>query len=179
MCTNNIEMWHHVTLHYKRVWFNSSSCFWEDWETPNGAPQFGFEPDVGYWVNNLSFNPDRDICFLGEVASEERVMEIDLGRNLCGTCYPVEVSLDDSKLVYSGFTGSFNQFFSDTIEWWNPVTLHYERVWYDTNSSAWQGWDGGPLRTFSPCDGFWVNVLSFNTPLTWSYPKPYTQPPNN
>lgn len=140
--------------------------------------------DFGYWINILVFNPAQDICFLGEVSPTTRTMHIGVGRNLCDTAYPVEVPLDDSGLVASGFTGSSSKFFSDNLEWWDnsdpDINSHnYVRAWYDTSSSSSQGWDGDPLRSLNPCEGFWVNVLSFNTPFTWTYPKSYSQPPNN
>ena len=179
--SDTIESWNRGTLHYERAYYAyvPSANEWRNWDTESAPPSFEFESDKGFWINILSFNPPADICLVGKVSPIEREMDVLNGRNLCGTAYPMDVSLDDSGLIASGFTGSSVMFFSDTIEWWNPATLHYERAWYDTSTSTWQGWDGGPVRSFGPCDGFWVNVLSFNTPFTWVYPKPYTQPPNN
>ena len=175
--SDTIEHWDPVALNYSRVWYNTK--MWVDWED-GGLPWFDFEPDAGYRVNIMPFNPSRDICFLGKVAQEGRSIEISQGRNLCGSSYPVEISLDTSDLIDSGFTGSSSRYFSDTVEWWNPAILHYDRVWYDTSSGEWKNWDGVPAtRGFVPGDGFWVNVLTFNTPFTWIYPKPYSQPPNN
>ncbi len=89
--------------------------------------------------------------------------------------YPVDVGLVDSDLVTDGFTGNSNKFFSDTVEWWNNDTDNYDRVWYDPSSLTWKDWDSGlqTSKKFQPMDGFWITVLSFNDPFTWTYPKPY------
>ena len=173
--SDNIEIWDPATLHYKRAWYDTGPEEWKDWDT-GGPPSFGWEADTGYWVNILSFNQPKEVLLMGKVSRTGRLIAIGLGRNLCGTAYPVVVPLPDSGLIDSGFTGSFNKFFSDNIEWWDPVTLHYQRAWYDTGLAQWSGWDGGPVRSFNPCDGFWINVLSFNTAFAWSYPRPYDWP---
>ena len=172
--SDNIEAWDNATSNYLRAWHDTSN--WLDWDT-GGAPQFGWYPDAGYWINILVFNPAQDISFVGRVADTQRLMGISVGRNLSGTSYPMAVSLDDSELIDSGFTGNVVNFWSDNVEWWNRGTLNYDRVWYDTGVGQWKNWDGTPTaEDFSPFEGFWVNVLMFNPPFTWAYPRPYSQP---
>ena len=88
---------------------------WVDWEN-GGLPWFDWEPDVGYRVNVMPFNPPRDICLLGKVAQEGRSIEISQGRNVCGSSYPAAVSLDHSGLLDSGFTGNAFNSLSDDLE---------------------------------------------------------------
>ena len=172
-----IEQWDPTASNYQRAWYDTSS--WVDWDT-GGAPEFDWEADVGYWINIMQFNDPKDVCFVGKVSDTGRTLEIAMDRNLCGTAYPVEVSLEDSELVESGFTGHSNKFWSDTNERWNRVTENYDRVYYDpTGAGEWKNWDRtAATKSFVPCEGFWVNVMLFNTPFTWIYPKPYTEPPN-
>ena len=176
--SDNIEKWDPVASNYQRAWYDTSS--WVDWDT-GGAPAFDWEADVGYWINIMVFNPPKNICFVGKVSSTSRSIPISQDRNLCGSAYPFEVhSLYYSGLLGSGFTGSAINFFSDNIEWWNSGIGNYDRVWYDTSASQWKNWDGSvAAKSFVPCDGFWINVLVFNPPFTWTYPKPYVEPPNN
>ncbi len=179
--SDTIEKWDNASAKYLRCWYNAESNKWEDWMTAGAPPSCAVEPDVGYWINILTFNPEKDLCFVGEVSTMvRRALGISLGRNLCGTAYPMHVSLENAELLQSGFTGSATQFFSDNIEWWDLAALKYNRVWYDTSTVQWKNWDGTPTtKTFVPCEGFWINVLSFNASFTWACPKPYTEPPNN
>ena len=179
--SDTIEKWDNPSSNYLRAWYNTATGMWEDWTTSGGSPQFGFDEDVGYWITILVFNPAQDICLVGKVAAEERTIDMSQGRNLCGSAYPMEVSLDDSGLIASGFSGNAITFFSDNIEWWNMATTNYDRVYYDpTGAGEWKNWNGTPTtKTFVPCDGFWLNVLVFNPPFIWTYPKPYNEPPNN
>ena len=178
--SDTIESWD--GNNYDRAYYYDDSVTkeWRDWETETAPPPFEFEADKGYWVNVLVFNPPAEICLLGKVSTGDRSIGLVVGRNLCGSAFPKSVSLDDSGLIASGFTGGVVNFFSDNIEWWNPVTGNYDRVWYDTSVSQWKNWDDTPAtRSFVPTEGFWVNILAFNPPFTWTCPKPYSQPPND
>ncbi len=178
--SDTIEKWDNASSNYLRAWYNTSTGVWEDWTTPGAPPQFGFDEDVGYWITILVFNPPQDICLVGKVSNTDRTIAIAQGRNLCGTAYPMEVTLDDSELLDCGFTGNAINFFSDNIEWWNAGISNYDRVWYDTGAGQWKNWDGTPAtKQLVPCEGFWINVLVFNTPFTWICPKPYSEPPND
>ena len=176
---DNIEKWDPLSLQYLRAYYDSSDTQWKDWDTSLPA-SFSFDPDEGYWINIMSWHPEAEICFTGRVSPETREMPAAPGRNLLGSTYPVEISLEESNLVGSGFTGHTVKFNSDTIEWYDPAEDTYHRVWYDTAAPGWKNWDDVPAtKTFSPCEGFWVNILVFNPPFTWTYPKPYAHPPNN
>ena len=168
--SDTIEVWDKAAGNYKRAWYNTATGEWEDWD--GGPPHFGWDADVGYWISIPPFNPPTDIMQIGLVSPTHRQIDIQVGRSLAGSCFPVEVALPDTGLVESGFTGSSINFFSDTVEFWNPVISNYDRFWYNTTASEWQGWQPGPLRNIQPCDAIWVTALVFNSPFTWTYPKP-------
>ncbi len=82
------------------------------------------------------------------------------------------VTLADSGLVATGFTGATVPFFSDPVEFWNRTTQRYDAFWYRTDTAQWVNFNPAePVRDIEPGDGFWVNVLVFNTPFTWTYPR--------
>ena len=107
----------------------------------------------------------------GEVYSNTvGLYKIDLvvGRNLISTPFlPFSASLDD--VLGDQLTGSAVKFFSDTIEKWNPVTLNYDRAYYDpTGDGAWKDWDTGgpPTFDFDADVACWGTILSFNPATT-------------
>ena len=178
--SDTIEAWDPQQERYYRAWYKPSWNTWIDWdqETP---PGFDFEADTSYWINVQVWNDPKDVCFVGKVAHTERSIGVQAGRNLAGLSFPANVGLADSNLVESGFTGNSVKFWSDTVEWWNPVTEDYDRVYYDTDpfDPRWRNWDSTAAdRDFLPCEGFWVNVMVWNSPFTWTVPVPYTWPSN-
>ena len=168
--SDTVEVWDKSSANYKRAWNDTAK--WVDWDTASDSPQFGWDADVGYWITILSFNPAADLTQFGRVSMTDRVMGIARGRNLVGSCFPVDVALADSGLIESGFTGSTISFFSDTIEFWNQGTNNYDRCWYDTGAGSWKEWNNGVLCDIQPGDGLWITVLSFNSAFTWTYPTP-------
>ena len=169
--SDTVEVWDNISANYVRAWYNAGSNKWEDWDTPAADPQFGWYADVGYWATILAFNPPKDVMLFGRVSPTDREIDIDVGRNLVGSCFPLDTALEDTGLVDSGFTGGFINFFSDTVEFWNNAAGTYDRFWHDTTASEWKEWLGGGLRDIRPGDAFWVTVLAFNSPFTWTYPK--------
>ncbi len=103
------------------------------------------------------------------------VTSVGVGRNLVSSpfeVYPVggisgggqmgQSVLD--KAVGNQVTGGFINFFSDTIESWNPSIGgygNYERAWFDT--TQWLDWGGGPPAFGWNSDtGYWMNIPMFN-----------------
>ena len=165
-----VESWNILTLKYDRAW--NDIWGWVDWTT-GGPPVFGWDADVGYWINILSFNPPVDFLQYGRVSKADRVMSVAKGRTLLGSCFPVPRSIDKVGLISSGFTGSAVNFFSDTVEFWDTTILKYYRGWYDTSAAEWKDWAANPFgRQFKPGDGIWIMVLSFNSAFIWTYPLP-------
>ncbi len=176
--SDTIEAWDRETGEYHRAWYKPSWNTWIDWEQ-EAPPSFDFQADSGYWINVLVWNDSADICFVGKVARTARSIQVEVGRNLRATPYPVQQALGDSNLVGSGFTGNSVKFWSDTVEWWNPTTLNYDRVYYDPDplDRGWKNWDGtAAVRAFLPCESFWVNIMVWNSPFTWTVPVPYEYP---
>ena len=177
--SDNIEKWDNSATNYVRAWNDTTK--WVDWDTVSDPPQFGFDADVGYWVNILAFNPPKDVTVFGKVAGTgggalapgDRSIPIAVGRNLVGVSFPTARPFSQSNLVTSGFTGSTIMFFSDTVELWDNAAGNYDRYWYDTGAGAWTAWTGGnPLRDIRAGEGLWVTVLAFNSSFTWTIPVP-------
>ena len=173
--SDNIEIWDNMLASYKRAWYKTGTTnAWQDWDVA-GSPSFGMDSDKGYWFNIISGHPAKDIMFCGRVSKTSRSIPISIGRNLVGSCFPVNCTLEKSGLVASGFTGHYlNKAFSDNVEFWNNTLETYERFWYKTGTTnAWQPWNnGGPIRDIIPGDSIWVNVISGHNPFTWTYPVP-------
>ena len=177
--SDTVEVWDNSATNYVRAWNDTTK--WVDWDTVSDPPQFGFDADVGYWVNILAFNPPKDVTVFGKVAGTgggalapgDRSIPIAVGRNLVGVSFPTARPFSQSNLVTSGFTGSTIMFFSDTVELWDNAAGNYDRYWYDTTAPAWTPWTGGnPLRDIRRGEGLWVTVLAFNPAFTWTIPVP-------
>lgn len=167
-----VASWNEYNAKYDHAWHDLSTGKWMDWYT-EGPPMFTIRPDRAYWINILIINEPKDMCFTGRVSSTPRKMQMNSGQNQRTISYPVEVPLDESGLIESGFTGSFNKYFSDTIER-DHGTEDYEIIWYDTLTSTWRNWDGVPVEeNFKPFEVFSIYVLTLNSPFIWTVPVPY------
>ena len=171
--SDNIERWDPVAKAYQRAWYNTTQQKWVDWNT-GGAP-FNFNPDESYWINIISGHAAKTVTLLGEVSETNRTIAVGAGRNMVAPSFPKAISLADSGLIASGFTGhSLNKFLSDRLEWWDRVTGSYFMVWYKTTDSTWRDWDGNlATKNLVPGEGYWIVVATGHTPFTWIVPKPY------
>jgi hypothetical protein len=170
---DRIERWNKAAGAYEMAYFSLTEDCWKDWAT-GGVPVFGIGPDEGYWIVVPPFGKGKDIVLVGEVSQSDRRTALGFGENLVGTTVPFEISLDDSGLTDSGFTGNADRDLSDLVQWWNSDTNQYETVYYNPNSSEWMNWDGtAATRTFLPGDGVWITIRDFNGEFDWRLSSQY------
>ena len=171
--SDTISRWNATTGEYDSAYFNEATGTWKDWATGRD-PAFAFNASEGFLVNVSSAHSAKDLMFVGEVSGYARVTPLKTGANLVATAYPVEVSLADSGLLSSGFTGGADRTESDLIQWWNNTTSNYDTIFYDTLTSQWRNWDGTPAtRTFKPGQGVWITITDSHGEFDWVYPRPY------
>ena len=94
-----IQQWNADTLTWTKIWLKVGTG-WIDYDT--GGAAMPFVPGRGYWVFRNG-HPDTDVVLFGQVAKTDQVITVLASRNILGTPYPVDVALDDSGLVASGF----------------------------------------------------------------------------
>lgn len=122
------------------------------------------------------------VCFVGKVSGEqERTIPIVEGMQLVGHSYPVPVQIDDTELVCDGFTGGFGELTSDRLWEWDPETGAYRFFWYQDSGGffpgdGWKEGGSGVEIYLEPGNAYWLQIR--NTPFTWTFPRPYENPPN-
>ena len=178
--------WNQATLSYERSFLYDDGITkeWRDLYNPADPPPFTFDADSGYRLLLTLITPDMTpLYFVGKVSATSRTINLTKtvysGLNYVASAYPMEVALEDSGLVESGFTGSTVSAFSDQLWFWNWGTRSYDRIFYNTGLGQWQNKDGTTTtRKLRPGEGFRIVLSPVSGLRTWNYPKPYTQPPN-
>ncbi|WP_455243549.1 hypothetical protein [Petrachloros mirabilis] len=175
--------WNQSTLSYEKAFFNGTQ--WRDFYNPSNPPTFTFDADIGYRLVLVPTTPDnKRVYFTGKVSDTSRSISLTKnpysGLNEVGSAYPIQVSLENSGFVESGFTGSTVFPFSDQLWFWNWTTLSYERIYYNTAASEWRDYPAETVTTkqLTPGEGLRVILSPVSSFSTWNYPKRYTQPPN-
>ena len=163
-----IQQWNADTLTWTKIWLKVGTG-WIDYDT--GGAAMPFVPGRGYWVFRNG-HPDTDVVLFGQVAKTDQVITVLASRNILGTPYPVDVALDDSGLVASGFNGhAVVKTLSDQILFWDAPTLSWKQFWYKVGV-GFQPWTtGDPMKPFEPGDGFYL-LRQGSTGFTWTYPVP-------
>ena len=163
-----IQQWNADTLTWTKIWLKVGTG-WIDYDT--GGAAMPFVPGRGYWVFRNG-HPDTDVVLFGQVAKTDQVITVLASRNILGTPYPVDVALDDSGLVASGFNGhAVVKTLSDQILFWDAATLSWKQFWYKVGV-GFQPWTtGDPMKPFAPGDGFYL-LRQGSTGFTWTYPVP-------
>jgi hypothetical protein len=157
------------------------------WETEKASESdITQDADEGFWIQNR--HGTQKLVFSGEVSdTTDRIISLEKGIQLFGSAYPLEVALDSSDLWQDGATGDINELDADRIWQWDPVTDTYKYAWLiDGMGAPYDGkwWDSstGAETTIrlKPGQGLWFELrdLPGHADFIWSYPKPYTNPPN-
>jgi hypothetical protein len=157
------------------------------WDTENNQEStITLDADEGFWIQNRHII--QKLTFVGEVSDlPNRTINLAYGMNLIGSAYPVSVALDSSDLWEDGATGDINELNADRVWVWDPITETYKFAWLiDGLGPPWDGkwWDSetGAETTIrlEPGIGLWIEIrpLPGHAPFVWTYPKPYTNPPN-
>lgn len=120
-------------------------------------------PGHAYWARIQGANP----AVMAISAGEVDMTAVNLGTMAANAWTPVgvrdpgTVSLANSSLISSGFTGGAAVFLSDWIYDQNDGTY----AWYSTTLNAWQG----SLTQLVPGHAYWVKVASGHNAFTWNY----------
>jgi hypothetical protein len=157
------------------------------WETEtNSESDITLDADEGFWIQNRHVS--QRLVFFGEVSdTSDRVISLETGMQHFGSAYPLEVALDSSDLWQDGATGDVNELDADRVWWWDPVTDTYTICWLiDGLGVPYDGkwWDSSTgaecTIRLKPNQGYWFQLrdLPDHADFIWSYPKPYTNPPN-
>ena len=171
--SDQILAWDPVGQTYMLAWYRTGQG-WRAWDSMDNPPAFDFGPDESYWI--IINNAPKTLTLLGEVSETDGEIQLFLKRNFVAPSFPKAVSLDDSGLIGSGFTGHpVSEWASDGIDFWYAAAQTYVGVWYKTG----QGWRQRgsdlppvpPYDEFAPGKGSWLTVN--NTPFDWIVPKPY------
>jgi hypothetical protein len=157
------------------------------WDTEAGEESnMTFGADEGFWLQNR--NGLQSLTFVGEVSdTPNRTLNLGKGIQMIGSAYPVDVVLTSSDLWEDGAVGSNNELNADRVLWWDPVVNDYKYAWLiDEVGPPWDGkwWDSstGAETTIKlkPGQGLWFEIrdLDGHGSFIWTYPKPYSNPPN-
>lgn len=151
-------------------------------EDGSGVSDLCIAPDQGFWVEIRQGHPESRLTFCGLIVPDScRTIELTAGFNLLGSCFPVPVSLQNSKLRENGvITGSSNAQDSDRILSW--AGSYYDIAWLLDNTGTqydgtWfneEGTDTTSIR-FEPFKSFWIQIRPGHCPGIWKYPNPNTQ----
>jgi len=149
------------------------------WYT-GGAPTYvSIEADHAFILQIRTGHSTAPVTCVGMVSEASREVSLEPGMNFIGTCFPVDVELDDSNLYESGATGSFNAGDADRVWKWNPcVVAEYDIAWLvDGTGTPYDGtWVTAKQPTyvkFRPGSGYWFQRRLGRTQFDWDYPKPY------
>ncbi len=182
--------WNQDTLSYERAFYYGDGIRkeWRDFNNPTQPAIFTFDADGGYIILLTPITPDNTpLYFVGKVSDVNRNVgplksTFTSGINYVGSAYPTSVSLDDSGLLASGFTGGAFYAFSDKLWLWDWDARSYKKLYYNTTASQWRDYpaETATIRQLTPGEGFRI-ILTPTSGLKdnyWTYPKPYTKPPN-
>jgi hypothetical protein len=185
---DRIWKWIPDTSKYRIAWLVSGGPYdgrWWDSETDTFSTMT-LDADDGFWIQNR--HGTQKVTFCGKVSdTPDRVIPLRKGMQHIGSAYPVEVLLTDSDLKEDGAMGAINELNADRIWEWDPSTEEYIIAWLiDGIGPPYDGkwWDSstGSETTIKlrPGVGYWFQIrnLPGHNDFTWTYPKPYTQPPN-
>jgi hypothetical protein len=149
------------------------------WYTGNSSTNLSIEADEGFIVQIRDGHPATCITFVGSACAESRQIMTDPDMNFIGTCYPVDVELNNSNLFGSGATGATNASDADRIWSYNPAAAsYYDYAWLaDHSGTIYDGtWITGSKPTkikFRPGKGYWFQRRPGRAAFNWIYTKPY------
>jgi hypothetical protein len=189
---DRIWRWDPDSSEFRLLWLVDSvgpCCDGRWFETVGGTPvptDLNLDADMGFWIQNR--HEEQEIILVGEVSSDSnRIIDLLFGIQEFGSSYPVVVNLDYSDLYQDGAVGSINELNADRIWYWDTDSDSWDFAWlvdgvgppYD--GRWWDSFPNGPTAVqLSPGKGyrFELRNLRGHTPFTWTYPKPYDDPPN-
>ena len=118
--------------------------------------------------------------FLVGLVSDDAMEQVVVsnGYTLAASPFPEAVSLTNSGLIASGFTGGTNYVAADNLLFFDTATGHFDlKVWYDSNSSTWRHADTTPAtRQLEPGESFLVRRRARGSNMTWNCACPYVLP---
>ena len=181
--SDRIWVWDPETDAYRFFWYQDSGGFFpgDGWKEGGDPASAVLNADVGFWMQSRQSSA-QTVCFVGKVSGEqERTIPIVEGMQLVGHSYPVPVQIDDTELVCDGFTGGFGELTSDRLWEWDPETGAYRFFWYQDSGGffpgdGWKEGGSGVEIYLEPGNAYWLQIR--NTPFTWTFPRPYENPPN-
>jgi hypothetical protein len=157
------------------------------WDTEAGEESnMNLDADDGFWIQIRSGL--QSLNFVGEVSDDpNRTLNLGKGIQMVGSAYPVEVVLTSSDLWEDGAVGAINEIDADRVWWWDPVADGYKFAWLiDGIGPPFDGkwWDSSTgaetIIKLKPGQGLWFELrdLPGHASFIWTYPKPYSNPPN-
>jgi hypothetical protein len=185
---DRIWKWIPDSSKYEIAWLVSGGPYdgrWWDSETDTFS-NMTLDADEGFWIQNR--HDTQNLTFWGKVADDSnRTISLKKGMQQFGSAYPVIVLLTDSDLDEDGAIGAINELNADRIWEWDSSLETYKIAWliegigppYD---GKWWDSSTGSESTIKlrPGVGYWFELrdLPGHADFTWTYPKPYTKPPN-
>ncbi len=154
------------------------------WYTGNNPTTMSIEADEGFFLQIRAGHSATYITFVGQVSDTDRSINLAVGLNMVGTCFPITVALgdqgsDDSNLWESGATGANNSFSADRIWTYNvAVQGEYDIAWLVDNVSPtynglWYTGNNPTTMTLEPGKGYYIQIRSGHSGFTWDYNKLY------
>jgi hypothetical protein len=185
---DRVWKWNLSSNNYQIAWLVSGGLYDGEWwdSSTDTVSNMTLDADTGFWIQNR--HAIQKVTFRGEVSDiPNRMISLVTGIQLIGSAYPVEVLLTDSELWQDGATGAINEIDADRILAWDTVAQSYKFAWLiDGAGPPYDGkwWDSstGSETTIklNPGSGYWFELrdLPGHGNFIWTYPKPYSQPPN-
>ncbi|MCH7761018.1 hypothetical protein IIA15_06420 [candidate division TA06 bacterium] len=185
---DRIWKWIPSTKTYQIAWLvngGSNDGLWWD-SSIDQESKITLSADEGFWIQNR--HGTQKITFSGQASNTpNRSISLVRGMQLIGSAYPLEIPLFDTGLWKGGATGAINELDADRVWAWDPVTQKYQFAWLiegmgSSHDGKW--WDSSTgsetIMKLKPGVGYWFELrdLPGHADFTWTYPQPYTQPPN-
>ncbi|MCR4437672.1 MAG: PKD domain-containing protein [bacterium] len=133
----------------------------------------------GFWVEIRPGHPLVDLTFLGEVCTDSvRVITLNPGYNLIGTCFPTVVDLRETGLRENGVVvGASNMRQADRIMAWNGKD--YDIAWLVDRTGTqydglWLNEVGSAVADIKlePGKGYWLHIRNSQGSKVWMFPNP-------
>ncbi len=148
------------------------------WMESNSYSTVTIGSDEGWYLNVRAGHPATYVSLIGEVSTTGRFIVVSTGMNMVGTCFPIQVPINNSNIYSSGITGAPNAPSADQVWTYNTSTDGFDCSWVvdnvnpSINGEAFMGNHPSTMK-FTPGKGYWIEVQPNHSGFIWSYPKPY------
>lgn len=160
-----------------QYWLSSTADAWQRGGGTEPANDTVLDREKGVVITIASGQGSQTLYLAGRVPTQEmQQVVISNGYTLAASPFPVPVSLADSGLISSGFTGGTTLVLSDNLLFFTQDTGHFDtKVWYDSGTATWRNSDTTEAtRMLQPGESFLIRRRGRAANITWTCALPYS-----